>query len=152
MRSFFQNKHWKQKEVSHKQKPLTLQASLSTKATMEFLKRVAAVRGRLVTSVMLSWPSGHISFRTGLELRQRHRKRRKGGKALGKGEKKLIYALNPVTKLSKTVSDERSWHLLYMRRLKSWKSRSLFVSKKPSTEYLQQTEKFRALLRVTGSF
>ncbi|TNN39333.1 hypothetical protein EYF80_050503 [Liparis tanakae] len=35
-------------------KPLTLQPSLSTKATMEFLKRVAAVRGRLVTSVMLS--------------------------------------------------------------------------------------------------
>lgn len=27
-------------------------------------------------------------------------------------------------------------HLLYMRRLKSWKSRSLFLSKKPSTEYL----------------
>lgn len=47
---------------------LTLQASLSTRATMEFLKSVAAVRGRLVTSVMLRRPSGHISFNTGLVL------------------------------------------------------------------------------------
>lgn len=41
-----------EQEVNLKLKPLTLQASLSTKATMEFLKSVAAVRGRLVTSVM----------------------------------------------------------------------------------------------------
>lgn len=40
---------------------------------MEFLKRVAAVRGRLVTSVMLRWPSGHISFRTGLALHEREK-------------------------------------------------------------------------------
>lgn len=57
-------------KVSAGLQPLTLQASLSTRATMEFLKSVAAVRGRLVTSVMLKWPSGHISFRTGLELQR----------------------------------------------------------------------------------
>lgn len=47
----------------------TLDAKLSTKAIIEFLKRVAAVNGRFVTSVMLSLPSGHIFFSTGLELR-----------------------------------------------------------------------------------
>lgn len=40
---------------------------------MEFLKSVAAVSGRLVTSVMLSLPSGHIPFRTGLELEQKEK-------------------------------------------------------------------------------
>ena len=49
--------------------PLTLQARFSTNAIIEFLKRVAAVRGRLVTSVIFSLPSGHITFSTGLELR-----------------------------------------------------------------------------------
>lgn len=47
---------------------LTLQARFSTNEIMEFLKRVAAVSGRLVTSVMLSLPSGHIPFSTGLQL------------------------------------------------------------------------------------
>lgn len=52
----------------------TLDARLSTRAIMEFLKRVAAVRGRLVTSVMLSFPSGHMVFNTGLELVKRQEK------------------------------------------------------------------------------
>ena len=30
-------------------------------------------------------------------------------------------------------------YLLNIRRLKSWKSRSLFLSKNPSTEYLKET-------------
>lgn len=46
----------------------TFSVKLSTSAIMEFLNRVAAVRGLLVTSVMLSFPSGHIIFNTGLEL------------------------------------------------------------------------------------
>jgi len=50
---------------------LTLQASLSTRAIIEFLKSVAAVRGRLVTSVILIFPSGHISLRTGSELQEK---------------------------------------------------------------------------------
>lgn len=50
---------------------VTLQARFSTNKIMEFLKSVAAVSGRLVTSVMLSLPSGHIAFRTGLELETR---------------------------------------------------------------------------------
>lgn len=65
----------RERQVSTRLKPLTLQASLSTRATMEFLKSVAAVRGRLVTSVMLKWPSGHISFRTWLELHRAIKKR-----------------------------------------------------------------------------
>ncbi|TNN65347.1 hypothetical protein EYF80_024502 [Liparis tanakae] len=40
-------------------------AKFSTSEIMEVLKSVAAVKGRLVTSVMLSLPSGHIPFRTG---------------------------------------------------------------------------------------
>lgn len=47
---------------------VTLLARFSTNKIMEFLKSVAAVSGRLVTSVMLSLPSGHIPFSTGLEL------------------------------------------------------------------------------------
>lgn len=47
---------------------ITLLARFSTSEIMEFLKSVAAVRGRLVTSVMLSLPSGHMTFITGLEL------------------------------------------------------------------------------------
>lgn len=47
---------------------LTLLARFSTSEIMEVLKSVAAVRGRLVTSVMLSLPSGHMTFSTGLEL------------------------------------------------------------------------------------
>lgn len=50
-------------------KIITFEARLSTKAIIEFLNKVAAVRGRLVTSVMLSLPSGHIFFSTGFELR-----------------------------------------------------------------------------------
>lgn len=48
----------------------TFSVRLSTSAIMEFLNRVAAVRGLLVTSVMLSFPSGHIIFNTGLELQE----------------------------------------------------------------------------------
>lgn len=47
---------------------VTLLARFSTNEIMEFLKSVAAVSGRLVTSVMLSLPSGHIFFSTWLEL------------------------------------------------------------------------------------
>lgn len=54
-------------------KIITFDARLSTKAIIEFLNKVAAVRGRLVTSVMLSLPSGHIFFSTGLELRSTER-------------------------------------------------------------------------------
>lgn len=46
----------------------TLEARFSTRATMEFLKSVPAVRGRLVTSVMSCCPSGHIALRVGSEL------------------------------------------------------------------------------------
>lgn len=46
----------------------TLLARFSTREIMEFLKSVAAVKGRLVTSVMLSLPSGHMTFITGFEL------------------------------------------------------------------------------------
>lgn len=46
-----------------------MQARFSTRATMEFLKSVPAVRGRLVTSVMSCCPSGHIARRVGSELR-----------------------------------------------------------------------------------
>lgn len=46
----------------------TLEARFSTRATMEFLKRVPAVRGRLVTSVMSCCPSGHMARRVGSEL------------------------------------------------------------------------------------
>lgn len=52
-------------------KIITFEARLSTKAIIEFLNKVAAVRGLLVTSVMLSLPSGHIFFSTGFELRNR---------------------------------------------------------------------------------
>lgn len=45
-----------------------MEARFSTRATMEFLKRVPAVRGRLVTSVMSCCPSGHIAFRVGSVL------------------------------------------------------------------------------------
>lgn len=38
---------------------------------MEFLKSVAAVSGRLVTSVILSLPSGHMALSTGLELEEK---------------------------------------------------------------------------------
>lgn len=120
-------------EVDPRTTPLTLQASLSTKATMEFLKRVAAVRGRLVTSVMPSWPSGHISFRTGSELHETERLKR---------EKEVVFFFLPdCNPLTEVTRGKRliSIHLLYMRRLKSWKSRSLFLSRKPSTEYLEQT-------------
>ena len=61
-----------------------------------------------------------------------------------RGERgKLIYTLNPVTELSgaKTGRGGCVRYLLYMRRLKSWKSMSLFLSKNPSTEYLQQTQR-----------
>lgn len=44
---------------------LTLEARLSTRATMEFLKSVPAVNGRLVTSVMSCCPSGHMARRVG---------------------------------------------------------------------------------------
>jgi hypothetical protein len=54
-------------------KIITFEARLSTKAIIEFLNKVAAVRGLLVTSVMLSLPSGHIFFSTGFELRNRER-------------------------------------------------------------------------------
>ena len=43
----------------------TLEARFSTRATMEFLKSVPAVRGRLVTSVMSCCPSGHMARRVG---------------------------------------------------------------------------------------
>lgn len=49
----------------------TLQTRLSTKEMMEFLKSVAAVWGRFVTSVMLSRPSGHMSLNTGSVLLER---------------------------------------------------------------------------------
>jgi len=55
--------------VDFEREIFTFDARLSTSAIMEFLKRVAAVRGLLVTSVMLSLPSGHIIFNTGLELK-----------------------------------------------------------------------------------
>lgn len=54
-------------------KIITFEARLSTNAIIEFLNKVAAVRGRLVTSVMLSLPSGHIFFSTGFELRNTER-------------------------------------------------------------------------------
>jgi len=46
----------------------TLEARFSTSATMEFLKSVPVVSGRLVTSVMLCSPSGHMARRTGSAL------------------------------------------------------------------------------------
>lgn len=46
----------------------TLEARFSTRATMEFLKSVPAVRGRLVTSVMSCCPSGHMARRVGSVL------------------------------------------------------------------------------------
>lgn len=46
----------------------TLEARFSTRATMEFLKSVPAVRGRLVTSVMSCCPSGHMARRVGSML------------------------------------------------------------------------------------
>lgn len=46
----------------------TLAAKFSTRATMEFLKSVPAVRGRLVTSVMSCCPSGHMARKVGSEL------------------------------------------------------------------------------------
>lgn len=46
----------------------TLEARFPTRATMEFLKSVPAVRGRLVTSVMSCCPSGHIARRVGSML------------------------------------------------------------------------------------
>lgn len=71
--------------------PLTLQVRFSTNEIMEFLKRVAAVRGLLVTSVMLSLPSGHIPFSTGLELeRRKNRKRGKKKDRKGKKEERWI--------------------------------------------------------------
>ena len=54
-------------------KVITFDARLSTKAIIEFLNKVAAVSGLLVTSVMLSLPSGHIFFSTGFELRSTER-------------------------------------------------------------------------------
>ena len=45
-----------------------MEARLSTRATMEFLKSVPAVRGRLVTSVMSCCPSGHMARTVGSEL------------------------------------------------------------------------------------
>lgn len=56
-----------------KMKVLTFEARLSTKAIIEFLNKVAAVSGLLVTSVMLSLPSGHIFFSTVFELRSTER-------------------------------------------------------------------------------
>ena len=46
----------------------TLEARFSTRATMEFLKSVPVVSGRLVTSVMLCSPSGHMARSTGSVL------------------------------------------------------------------------------------
>lgn len=116
---------------------------------MEFLKSVAAVKGRLVTSVMLSWPSGHISFRTGFELLERE-----------KSESNKNWAKNWDSFLQRPrnwTGQSSFWfyflkmvflspwlllmYLLYIRRLKSWKRRSLFLSRKPSTEYLQHRKK-----------
>lgn len=45
-----------------------MEARFSTRATMEFLKSVPAVRGRLVTSVMSCCPSGHMARRVGSVL------------------------------------------------------------------------------------
>lgn len=45
-----------------------MEARFSTRATMEFLKSVPAVRGRLVTSVISCCPSGHMARRVGSEL------------------------------------------------------------------------------------
>lgn len=47
---------------------VTLEASLSISWIMEFLKSVPAVAGRLVISLMLCAPSGHIPETTALEL------------------------------------------------------------------------------------
>lgn len=47
----------------------TLEAKFSTRATMEFLKSVPAVSGRLVTSVMSCCPSGHMARRVGSMLK-----------------------------------------------------------------------------------
>lgn len=47
----------------------TLEAKFSTRATMEFLKSVPAVRGRLVTSVMSCCPSGHMARKVGSTLK-----------------------------------------------------------------------------------
>lgn len=47
---------------------VTLEARFSTSATMEFLNKVAAVSGRLVTSVMLASPSSHMACTTGSAL------------------------------------------------------------------------------------
>lgn len=47
----------------------TLEAKFSTRATMEFLKSVPAVRGRLVTSVMSCCPSGHMARKVGSMLK-----------------------------------------------------------------------------------
>lgn len=46
----------------------TLEAKFSTRATMEFLKSVPVVRGRLVTSVMSCCPSGHMARKVGSAL------------------------------------------------------------------------------------
>lgn len=46
----------------------TLEARFSTRATIEFLKSVPVVSGRLVTSVMLCSPSGHMARSTGSAL------------------------------------------------------------------------------------
>lgn len=47
----------------------TLEAKFSTRAIMEFLKSVPAVRGRLVTSVMSCCPSGHMARKVGSMLK-----------------------------------------------------------------------------------
>lgn len=54
----------------------TLEARFSTNEIIEFLKSVAAVSGRLVTSVILSLPSGHMALSTGLELDKEKVKRK----------------------------------------------------------------------------
>lgn len=56
-----------------KMRVITFDARLSTRAIIEFLNKVAAVSGLLVTSVMLSLPSGHIFFSTGFELKSTER-------------------------------------------------------------------------------
>lgn len=125
---------------------LTLLARFSTSEIMEVLKSVAAVRGRLVTSVMLSLPSGHMTFSTGLELEAgatQHSRRVNDRKWL---DCMFTFKLRAGRRWSVVGGAFLSVpHLLYKSLLKSWNRVSLFLSMKPTTEYLWKQKRRSAV-------
>lgn len=80
---------------------------------MEFLKSVAAVSGRLVTSVMLSLPSGHIFFSTRLELHRQGSQRTLQDVPCHQGIVLVLVCISPVVQQPLKILKECVFVLVY---------------------------------------